>query len=248
MVAEKIQSKVLKSFKFDNKVYNIVEPNLQVVRESKYRYSKSFTDAIKQGFYTKKKLEMVLKEGHADLIESHIDKRAKVIREMASTQTEISNSNDPDRLKYLAELMKIYREALFQEDLSMKSLFDATADSMADEERLNFLTYSLTRDENGTRLWESYEEFLEDNNFTFVEACRYELMCWEYKIDPNWQDSLPETEAIKKAESIIDEIAAAEVSAGTVENPVTQKKISNKQKKPSKQKKVKKENDSAEKR
>jgi hypothetical protein len=204
----KTQTKVLKSFIIDGKTFNIVEPNLQIVRESKYKFSKVFTDAIKAGFYTRKKLEAVLKEGHQDLITDHIEKRTKILTEMAETQNEIQTCVDPLRLKFLAELLRIYRETLFQEDLSMKSLFDSTADSMADEERINYLTFSLVRDEAFKNLWETFDEYLQDTNYSFIETCRYELMCWEYKIDPNWQDTLPESAAIQKAESIINDLNA----------------------------------------
>lgn len=229
---DKIKPKIIRSFVADDKTYHIVEPNLNIVRESKYRFSKKFTDSIKEGFYTKKKLESVLKEGHADLIDSHIEKRSKLLTDMAETQKQISESQDPIKLRFLAELMRIYREAIFQEDLSMKSLFDSTADVMADEERINYLTFSLTRDDELNPLWDSYEDYLSDNNYPFVEACRYELMCWEYKIDPNWQETLPETAAMHKAQSIIEDLQAEEDAKDVTEkikelkkhNKVNQKK------------------------
>jgi len=197
---EKKVSKILKSFEVDGKQLHLVEPNLQIIRDSKYRYTQVFTDALKQGFYTKKKLEAILKEDHGDIVADHLEKRSDILRAMADTQTEIETSQDPQRIRYLVEVLKLYRESLFQEDLSIKNLFDNTADTLAEEERVDFLTFSLVRDENLEKMWISFGDFMSDPDYTFIEKIKYQFLCWEFKLDPNEVKNLSDTAALERAE------------------------------------------------
>lgn len=232
--------KILKEFNIDDKVFYIVEPTLNIVRDSKYNFSKTFTDSLKSGFYTRKKLEMILKQDHVDIIQNHIDKRSELLQEMVKIQGEIETCQDAIQLRYLAEILRINREAIFQEDLSMKSMFDSTADSLADEERINFLTFSLTKTSDFKPIWISYDDFLNDNDYVFVERCRYEVLCWEYKIDPNWQKTLPETEALKRADSMIEDLVAEHEANEIREALAASKERVNKNKAKVKAKKIKK--------
>lgn len=194
--------KIINEFEFESLKYKVVEPTANILREAKYKYTKAFTDAIKQGFYTKKKLELILKEDHADIINAHVSKRAELIKLMSDTQKAIDVSEDPDQVAYFAELMKIYRETLINEDVSMNVLFQSTAETLAEDERVNFLIYSLIRSDSGEMLWNSYEDFLNDGRYYLIEACKYQILCWDYKLDPNWEAKLPEASAIKKVDQL----------------------------------------------
>ena len=73
---------------------------------------------------------------------------------------------------------------------------------MAEEERNSYLVYAMTRDSSGNRLASSYEEFLEQFSFEFFDRCKYYLLCWEFNLDPSWEEELPEAKALLKAQEL----------------------------------------------
>lgn len=191
-------------FKFGEKEYTITSPTSKILRESRFKSSKVFTEAIREGFYTRRKLEILFKEENTEIsiLTAHAQKKEELFKLIADVTKEAEEETDANRLDYLATLLKFYREALIQEDLSLNNLFNNTAEQMAEEERINFLTYSLIREESGAKLWESYDAFLDDSQFELVEHCKYQVLCWDMRLDPNWEKELPEAKYTKKAEDI----------------------------------------------
>jgi hypothetical protein len=182
------KEKTLKIFKFEDKNYIILSPSVSVIREARYRYSKAFTSAIKEGLYSRKKLEALLRHQNAEVLEDHFNRRADLLKSYAESRQyfeEEKSKNNPEQMEAFLGLMRSAKESLIQEDLSMNNLFANTAEQLAEEDRINFLTYSLIRyEENYTKIWESFDEFLEDPQFELVEHCKYQVMCWDFKLDP----------------------------------------------------------------
>lgn len=196
------QRKVLSEFTYENKKFKLVQPTVKIMKEAKHRHTKVFTNCLKEGFYTKRKLEAQLSDGDFDVIQDHLTRRGEILKLFTETQSQLDLSEDPAEIDYLAELLSLYRSSLVQEDNSMNVVYSNTADQMSEDERLNFLMYSLIKNEDLSNVWDSYSDFEEDPDFDFTEQCRYQLMCWEYSLNPNWEENLPETEAKKKANVI----------------------------------------------
>ena len=182
------KEKVLKSFKFEDKNYVILSPSISIIRESRYRYSKAFTSAIKEGLYSRKKLEALLRHQNAEVLEDHFNKRADLLKSYAEAREyfeEYKGKNEPEQMEAYLGLMRSAKESLIQEDLSMNNLFANTAEQLSEEDRINFMTYSLVRyEENFTKIWDSFEDFMDDPQFELVEHCKYQVMCWDFKLDP----------------------------------------------------------------
>lgn len=194
--------KISKEFKFKDKDYLVLTPTLNIFREAKYKYAKKFTDLLKQGFLTKKKLESVLLESNPDLFEGYMNKRSELLQTMVELENLISDDKLPEDLEYIANMLKTYRNLLLQEDMSMTSIFENSADQIAEEERISYLIYNLIRNKDSSKIWKTDEEFQGEIDSEFVEACKYQIMCFDYKLDADWEQGLPETKALKLAENI----------------------------------------------
>jgi hypothetical protein len=193
------QVKVLKEFKIRDKDYIIVSPTLNITRESKYKYAKSFTDFLKQGFLTKKKMESVLAENNKSVYDDYITRRSELMQSMVELEDLIEKGETPEDLEYIANMLTTYRNLLLQEDMSMTSIFSNTADQLAEDERINFLVYSLVLNKDKNKLWKSEEEFQKETDAELVEACRYQVMCLDYNLKSDWDKDLPEGKASRKA-------------------------------------------------
>lgn len=194
---------IISSFVYeDDKEYILTYPTVNIIRESNYKHRKAFTEAIKNGFYTKKKLELILQEGEINVISDHISRRSEILSEYSKATDLIANIEDPDQLEGIASLLQNYRESFIQEDISMNSLFSNTAEQVAEDERINFLTFSLIKYKDGNTVWKSYDDYSSDLNYLFIERCKYEVLKWEYKIDAINNSNTPESRALNKAKEL----------------------------------------------
>ena len=222
---------LIKTFQFKDEKFGLIAPSIAVQREAKFRFNKTFTSSIKDGFFTKKKLEAHLRAGEYDVIEDHNQKRGQLLQsyeEIRQLLERAEKEENPDNLEYLANMMQFYRNSLIQEDMALNSLFSATADNFAEDDRLNYLTFSIVRKESGDKVWNTYEDFTNDENFEFLELCKFQVVCWEYKLNPEWQKDLEETKALDKATELR--------TKQSIEKQIEAEKSSKKQKKVIKEK------------
>ena len=208
------KEKVLKSFKFEDKTYVILSPSVAIIRESRYKYSKAFTSAIKEGLYSRKKLEALLRHQNAEVLEDHFNRRADLLKAYAEAREyfeEYKGKTEPEQMEAYLGLMRSAKENLIQEDLSMNNLFANTAEQLAEEDRINFMTYSLVRYEDSfTKIWDSFDEFMDDPQFELVEHCKYQVMCWDFKLDPEITTRNPEKDLEDMISKVRDDVTKKE--------------------------------------
>jgi hypothetical protein len=204
-------------FEFEDKEYIIVKPSVNVVREAKFRYSKAFTSALKQGLYTRKKLESLLRTGDQDILKEHYETREENIRKALEIQLQISQESDPDKLEKLGFELQYLRRAMIQEDVYIDRLFSNTADQIAEEERMDYITSQVVCNKDGSRVWDSFSSMLEEERFEFIEHCKYQVMCWNYGLSTKDEVKEPEQEAFDKAKGIRESSIVTEVESENVE-------------------------------
>lgn len=200
------EKKIVKTFQFEDKEYVICSPTASIVREAKFRYSKAFTDALKSGLYTRKKLESILEDQEPEVLKKHTEKRASLMKQYYDVEREASDSVNTEYLEIQLGLLKLIRDRLIGEDISINNLFSNAAEQAAEDARVNFLTFSLVKykgtDVETVDIWRDFEDFMEDPQFELVEHCKYQVFCWDFKIDLNFE----ENESEKKIREKVDEL------------------------------------------
>jgi len=202
---EKVTTSKLKEickFKFGEEEYTLIEPSAAAVREAKFKHNKAFTQGLKDGIFTRSRMQKELEADNPEFFKDFNEGRQSVVDEINETEKEIEITEDPDILESLSNIVTLYRAHLVDQEQMMRTLFSSTCDEMAEEERNSYLAYAMIRDTKGNRLAESYEDFLETNTYEFFDHCKYQLICWEYNLDPTWQEELPEAKAILKAKEL----------------------------------------------
>lgn len=203
----KIPLKKIRDFSFENIKFILMEPSASALREAKFKYHKKYTQLLKEGFYTKPKLVQMLADEDGNLLDDHSKVREDLMKSIVDMQKLMDEAKTPEEIEAYAQLVSIYRNSLLQEDQAVSNIFASTVEQLSEDERVSYLTYAMVRDENGNPFWTSYDDFLNEDSFTLVEACKYEVLCWEYNLSPNWQESLPEAVALKKAAELRKEKA-----------------------------------------
>ena len=194
--------KLIREFEFDNEKYDLVEPSAKIIREAKLKYSIQFTKGIKNGLYVRRALEKQLKENDPDFFKEYDQRRKELVQQMADTERSLQENTKAEELDLLAQMLTLYRAQLMEEDQLMAALYENTADQLAEEERVSYLAYGMVKTKEGNSLKETYDEFIDDLEPALFEQCKYEVLCWQYQLDPNWQDNLPEMKAAKKADKL----------------------------------------------
>jgi hypothetical protein len=220
--------KTVSEFEVEGVKYRLIFPNVTTIRDANFKHRKAFTDALKNGFYTKKKLELILQEGDINVIKNHVDRRAEILKQYYDASVLVDKAETSENLEFLAEILRTHRESFVQEDMSMNSLFANTAEQLAEDERVNYLCSRLIRHDDYSPVWDTYEDYLDDNNYVFIERCKYEVLKWDYNLAGEDTESQPEFKALKKAESIRkaaeekekEESVTKEVIEEKVETPV----------------------------
>jgi hypothetical protein len=200
------KDRIVRAFEVENLKLQLIEPTVSSIREAKYNYSKKFTEYLKQGFYTRRKLESLLDTENSGYVKNHLERREELLKAISEVNKLIESEKDPEKLEALAGIMSLYRNYLLQEDTSMNSIFSNTVETMAEEDRLNYLTTTMIKKEDGIFLWNSLEDLLQESNYGLVESCKYQVSCWEYNLDPAWEDSLPESIAILRAKKLREDL------------------------------------------
>lgn len=212
--------------------FNILRPNSKVNREARFIYTRRFTEALKGGFLTKKRLEAILKGevGGVDVLANHVSRRAEILEQYADILRAAELSELPEELDMYSDMLVIYRNQLMEEDISINSLFQNTAEQIADDDEICFLVSELTIDPSGKRVWESLEALMSDDRSELVEAAKYQVMCFKYGINPKETYSGAETKFKEKAEALrtaankaVEDLEATLVKA---ETPSRKKKSS----------------------
>ena len=194
--------RVLKEFTHNDKEYAVIAPSLGVVRESKYTYSRYFTEYLKEGFLTRKKMQSLMMESSQSIYEDYVNRRADLLKSMTDVEVLMDKTDNAEDLENLANILNSYRQMVLQEDTTMTDIFNNTADQMAEDERINFLVLSIIRNKDLSKIWEKEEDFLNQDDMEFLEACKYQVMCVEYGLNSDWNKDLPEVKALEKANRI----------------------------------------------
>lgn len=232
--------KVIRTFEYDGDKYELIEPNAKINREARLKYSIAFTEGIKQGLYVRKSLEKKLREADEHIFSEYVKLRSDLIKRIAEAEQsleDVTNAdiNDPEQYEVLAQIVSVYRAQLLEEDQLMNSLFDSTADNMAEEERINYMAYCMVRKEKDKKqLSDSYDTYLEEVDSLLIDECKMHVLYWEYKLDPNWHENLPETEALKHADKLREEQEKVEEKKVEEEKKEETVEDSEKKKKPTK--------------
>lgn len=158
-------------FKLDNgKVLRILPINPVVRLESNRYYAQAFNEAITNGYQLKLEVEKMLEsKGLLDTTKDELDSeniRGELkLLEISLRKGVLDNKKlSKDDGRKVALSMRKLREKLSSKGRTLNSYFQNTAESYAENVRIQFFVFSCTVDAtSGVRYWKSFEEFKNDS-------------------------------------------------------------------------------------
>jgi hypothetical protein len=76
-----------------------------------------------------------------------------------------------------------------------------TCEQIADDSRLEYLTSRMVEREDGSKFWESYDDFLKERSQALAVRARFEVMLYLQGLESNFMEKTPEALAMKEVES-----------------------------------------------
>lgn len=157
-----------KTFKFDDQDYFVQVPNNKIRRESDSIYAKSYRQAVQDGFFLEAEVEDLLKSRNLD--EESIKPQKNMLRkQLEKLEVKLSGCSKEDGV-VIVDKMKDTRKEMDKLDAAKNELSAQSASSIAENKRFSFYAYACVTDSDGDRLWESFEDFLEDESDLAYQA------------------------------------------------------------------------------
>jgi len=149
-------------FSFEEKSYKIIKPTNKIRKESDSIYAKSYRKAIADGLFLEAEIDNIIKaRGIKAFNESE---KAALDKRISSLEFKfISNSfeNKESGMSCYEEITKIRKE-IDELDKARRELSSQSASLYAENERFNYLVFSCSKQEDGSAIWDSFEEYKDD--------------------------------------------------------------------------------------
>jgi len=233
-------------------IYYIVPPGASDLRSADYEYSKVYTRCLVEGITTASEMtDILMRRG---IIGSEFEQRAGELSEILREKIKaLETAKDMMDKQVLAVEVAEARDELFRWNQRLNAPLSNTCEHLADDSRLEYITSRVIRKEDGSYVWETFNDYLDEKSQGLAQKARFEVMLYLQGLDSDFLDKTPEAVALKEvgadiAKALVkaEEDAATEAEAEAAateeilskEEPVVEKEIeaSVVDKKPSKRK------------
>lgn len=184
------------------KTFFIGTPTADDVRGADWQYSKTYTKSLVDGITTSAEMiDILMRRG---IVGPEFEQRQKELTDELSVKVEALEiaSNLEDKQEAANEVATV-REELFNWNQRLNGPMANTCEQIADDARLEYLTSRMIQEEDGTKVWEEYSDFLTEKNQGLAMRARFEVMLYLQGLDSDFLEKTPEAMAIKEIEEEI---------------------------------------------
>jgi len=180
--------------------YYIKAPTADDIRGADWQYSKTYTKSLVEGGITTsaEMMDILMRRG---IVGPEFEQRQRELSDNLSSKiVDLQVSDDIERKQITAMEVANAREELFKWNQRLNGPMSNTCEQMADDARLEYLTSRMIERHDGTKLWDSYDNFLKERSQSLAIRSRFEVMLYLQGLDSNFMEQTPEARAIKEIE------------------------------------------------
>lgn len=177
--------------------YYIAAPTAEDIRGADWEYSKSYTKSLVAGITTTAEMtDILMRRG---IIGPEFEKRSnELATELAAKIDALQKSTNSQEKAELAYKVATARDELFQWNQRLSAPLGNTCEQIADDARLEYLTSRLIVSDSGKRLWETFENYLNENEQSLSQQSRFETMLYLQGLDSKFLENTPEAVAMRE--------------------------------------------------
>jgi len=198
--------------------YYIAAPTAEDIRGADWEYSKSYTKSLVAGITTTAEMtDILMRRG---IIGPEFEKRSnELATELAAKIDALQKTTNSQEKAELAYKVAIARDELFQWNQRLSAPLGNTCEQIADDARLEYLTSRLIVDESGKRLWETFENYLNENEQSLSQQSRFETMLYLQGLDSKFLENTPEAVAMRELQDEASLQVVKDLAALVTEEP-----------------------------
>jgi len=191
--------RVFKDPETDKDCY-ISAPTADDIRGADWQYSKTYTKSLVEGITTSAEMmDILMRRG---VIGPEFEQRQRELSDnLAAKVLELQTTTKVDEKQMLAMEVANAREELFNWNQRLNGPMSNTCEQIADDARLEYLTSRMVEHEDGSKFWESYEDFLKERSQALAIRARFEVMLYLQGLESDFMEQTPEAVAMKEVES-----------------------------------------------
>lgn len=215
MAEEKIETR-RKFFGPDKDVaYYVANPTADDIRGADWEYSKQYTRSLVEGITTSAEMmDILMRRG---IVGPEFEQRANELAIDLGTKIEQLNTSTIDEEKRELSIdVAAARDTLFQWNQRLNGPLSNTCEQLSDNSRLEFLTFCITQDGEGKKVWDSYDAYLLEKNNELAIQARFEVMLYLQGLDSDFLEQTPEATAMREVEENSIKMAEAAIKAAEV--------------------------------
>lgn len=179
--------------------YFIGAPTADDIRSADWQYSKTYTKCLNEGIPTSAELSDILRR--RGVTGEDFDRRAEelgvILSELISRLYEAQTKAEKTSLAY--EVAQA-RENLFQWNQRLSGPMSNTCEQISDDARLEFLTSCILQYSDGSRVWNTFDDFLKDKDRERTLKARYEVMLYLQGYESDFLSKTPEAKAMREVQ------------------------------------------------
>lgn len=182
--------------------FYIRTPTVEEIQKASLVYAKAFNEALKLGLDLQEVLEKEFVK--RDILEDESDpnSRSNILRQKLIMLEKILASKNPEdkskKTKKLAKELADVRNELIEIQVRKQQLLSSSAEAKAEDARNNYFISQTTYHEDGTKVWETYEDFLAERDMLFVARISYEYYTFSYGLSSNYLEEFPEVKFLRE--------------------------------------------------
>jgi len=189
--------------------YVITLPTAEEIRQGDWKYSKTYNEALLAGITTTGEMLDILKR--RNIIGEKYDTRTEELKvNIGEKIVEMEVETDKDKRRALAIEVSDIRQDLFSHNQLVNGPLANTCEQMSEDARLDYITSRIVKKLDGSSVWGTYEEYLNEENRAFALRTRFEVLLYMQGLDPDFLEKVPENLVIRE---LAEEDKAAEEKA-----------------------------------
>lgn len=182
--------------------YKTVRPNFGIGNKAEIHYKRAFAEALKERLLTSFEMRETLEK--LEYFAENDDVIKEIDTEIEAQEAKIVECENTDEAAPIIAKLRILRTKRVLEVYKINSVYENTAESYAEKIRNQFYAAMLTRAEDGSKVWNSFEEFQEEEDIKLVNAAINNVMLLNAQVRNNFEMEYPENQWLVK-HGIVDE-------------------------------------------
>jgi hypothetical protein len=180
--------------------YYIADPTGEDIRKSDWQYSKVYNQAMADDFPTQAQMIDVLKE--RGILGEDYEREVEQTRiSLASALFRLENlTDDADDTEKegLALEIATLRQKLFELNQRINGPLGNTCENIAEDARTEFLTSRVIQNKDGSRVWEEFDSFRDEEETALTVKSRFEVMLWLQGLESNFMENSLEQKTLRE--------------------------------------------------